>query len=158
RMLLNDNVTPLPNQGVEILAPSGDFVHRVLTASDGTYKVEGLPPGTTSYIAHALAPGFNEQYFNGVATRPTATLLSVTNGVDTPNVNFTMTPTVAGSADLSVTMFANPSPVLSGANLTYSITASNAGPNTAANVTFTDVVPAGTTFQSITPAACATPP
>src|SRR5262249_864714 len=71
---------------------------------------------------------------------------------------FSMTQTLAGAADLSVTMFANPSPVLSGSNLTHSITVSNAGPNAAQNVTLTDTVPAGTTFQSVTPAACSTPP
>src|SRR5262249_13524490 len=115
-------------------------------------------PGVNIYVAHAVAPGFNEQYFNNVATRQAATLLSVTNGGDTPNVNFSMTQSGGTSADLSVTMFANPSPVLTGGTITYSITVSNAGPNAAANVTFTDVVPAGTTFQSVTPAACATPP
>ena len=65
---------------------------------------------------------------------------------------------VAQSADLSVTKFANPSPVLSGSNLTYTLTVQNTGPDQAVGVQFTDAVPAGTTFQSLSPSAgCATP-
>jgi len=88
--------------------------------------------------------------------RASATKLTVLGGGDTPNVNFTLTP--SGSADVAVTAFANPSPVLSGANLTYTITVGNAGPDPAVNVNLFDTVPAGTTFQSLTPSSgCSTP-
>jgi uncharacterized repeat protein (TIGR01451 family) len=62
------------------------------------------------------------------------------------------------SADVSVTKFGNPSPVLSNTNLTYTITVHNSGPDPAINVLLSDTVPAGTTFQSLTPnGGCATP-
>src|SRR5256884_9093412 len=56
--------------------------------------------------------------------------------------------TVTGSADLSITKTANPDPVNAGATLTYTVTVTNGGPSTAANVQVTDNLPAGVTFQS----------
>jgi len=62
------------------------------------------------------------------------------------------------SADLSVTKVGNPSPVLSGNNLTYTISIHNAGPDPAINARMLDTVPVGTTFQSVTPSTgCSTP-
>lgn len=68
---------------------------------------------------------------------------------------------LAQSADLSLLKNAAPNPVAPGGSLTYSITLSNEGPDTAANVTLSDTLPAGTTFQSLTPEAgwsCSTGP
>jgi len=56
----------------------------------------------------------------------------------------------AQSADVSLTKTA-PATVTSGQNMTYTLTLSNAGPDAAANVTVTDVLPAGETFVSATP-------
>src|SRR5437870_3876850 len=56
--------------------------------------------------------------------------------------------TVTGSADLSITKTDNPDPVNAGATLTYTVTVSNGGPSTAANVQVTDNLPAGVTFQN----------
>src|SRR3989475_10060245 len=55
---------------------------------------------------------------------------------------------VTGSADLSITKTDNPDPVNAGATLTYTVTVTNGGPSTAANVQATDNLPAGVTFQS----------
>jgi uncharacterized repeat protein (TIGR01451 family) len=52
-------------------------------------------------------------------------------------------------ADLSVTKVDTPDPVNAGANLTYTITANNAGPDAAANASLNDTLPAGTTFFSL---------
>ena len=59
-------------------------------------------------------------------------------------------PAMAGviEADLSVTKVDSPDPVLAGANLTYTITVQNAGPDSAVNVSLTDPVPVGTSFVS----------
>jgi len=61
-------------------------------------------------------------------------------------------PTMAGlvSADLQVAKTDSPDPVVAGANITYTITVTNAGPGTAQNVSFSDPVPTGTTFVSFT--------
>jgi uncharacterized repeat protein (TIGR01451 family) len=73
----------------------------------------------------------------------------------------TETTTGAASADLSVTKmsFIGPS-VQAGNNITYAINVNNAGPSNAAAVTLSDMLPAGTTFQSLmVPAgwSCTTP-
>jgi uncharacterized repeat protein (TIGR01451 family) len=56
------------------------------------------------------------------------------------------------SADLAVTA-SGPSSVTAGTNASYTITLTNNGPDTAQSVVLTDVLPAGSSFVSITPAA-----
>jgi uncharacterized repeat protein (TIGR01451 family) len=51
-------------------------------------------------------------------------------------------------ADLGLTAAAAPSPGLVGGTLTYTFTITNAGPNTATDVAFTNVLPAGVTLVS----------
>lgn len=75
------------------------------------------------------------------------------------NNSATVTSTVATKADVSVTK-TGPSDPVAGANVTYTITASNDGPSVARDVTVSDTIPAGTSFQSLTAPAgwsCATP-
>ncbi|HEV8578166.1 MAG TPA: DUF11 domain-containing protein [Thermoanaerobaculia bacterium] len=69
-------------------------------------------------------------------------------------------PTRAQVADLSVTKVDTPDPVAPGANLTYTITVTNAGPDSASSVEFLDSLPAGTTFDSLSAPGgwtCSTP-
>jgi uncharacterized repeat protein (TIGR01451 family) len=63
-------------------------------------------------------------------------------------------------SDLSVTISASPEPVRSGSNLTYTVTATNAGPDAAGNIVVTIQVPAGTTFVAAesTQGTCELPP
>jgi uncharacterized repeat protein (TIGR01451 family) len=63
-------------------------------------------------------------------------------------------PSFAASPDVAVSMTDSPDPVVSGGNVTYTITVTNNGPGDAANVTLTDTLPAGMTFVSVLPAAC----
>ncbi|MGH9961072.1 MAG: HYR domain-containing protein, partial [Pyrinomonadaceae bacterium] len=51
-------------------------------------------------------------------------------------------------ADLSITKSASPEPVVTGSNVTYTITVANNGPDAAASVTVSDNLPAETTFVS----------
>ncbi|MGH9753919.1 MAG: VWA domain-containing protein, partial [Blastocatellia bacterium] len=51
-------------------------------------------------------------------------------------------------ADLSITQVASPNPVVTGSNVTYTLTVANNGPGAAANVVVTDNLPASTTFVS----------
>lgn len=63
-------------------------------------------------------------------------------------------------ADLSVAIVDAPDPVPAGNTLSYTITVANAGPASAAAVSLSDTLPAGTTFGSLTSAAgwsCTTP-
>ena len=54
-------------------------------------------------------------------------------------------------ADLNVTAVNPPSAGTTGANLTYTLKVTNAGPLTATPATLTDNIPNGATFQSVTP-------
>jgi uncharacterized repeat protein (TIGR01451 family) len=53
------------------------------------------------------------------------------------------------SADVSVTKSDNVDPVNAGQNFVYTVTVTNGGPDAANNVSFTDALPAGTTFVSL---------
>jgi uncharacterized repeat protein (TIGR01451 family) len=85
----------------------------------------------------------------GTVLSNTATASSVTSDPNSGNESGTATTTVATSADLSVTKVDTPDPVTAGTNLIYTITVNNAGPSSAAGVSLSDTLPAGTTFVSL---------
>ncbi|HWH70491.1 MAG TPA: proprotein convertase P-domain-containing protein, partial [Candidatus Sulfotelmatobacter sp.] len=66
------------------------------------------------------------------------------------NNSFTAATTVGQSADVALTMTARPDPVVVSSNLTYVITVTNRGPNTATNVVVTQVLPTGVAVVSTT--------
>ncbi len=77
----------------------------------------------------------------------TATSMS-TDPVPANNTNICDTVNIDFKADLSGTKTATPDPVIAGNNLTYTITANNAGPSAAFNEMITDPLPVGTVFLS----------
>ncbi len=73
-----------------------------------------------------------------------------------PQNNTATEPTTIGNAtdaDLRVTKIDTPDPVLVNGLVAYTIAVENRGPAAAANVQLSDVVPVGTVFESLTPAA-----
>lgn len=107
-----------------------------------------------------LAPGSSVTYTITATVNPAATgSLSTTATLTTPATSpdlggfvksATDTDTLTPLADVTVTttqVGADPSP---GGRISYAITVQNNGPSTATSVTFTDTLPAGTTFFSIT--------
>jgi uncharacterized repeat protein (TIGR01451 family) len=52
-------------------------------------------------------------------------------------------------ADLALMQTDSPDPVVTGSNITYAVTVTNQGPDTASGVTLTDVLPAGATFVTV---------
>jgi uncharacterized repeat protein (TIGR01451 family) len=90
---------------------------------------------------------------------------AITSGTNDPNLsnNNAAVTTIVGfstEANLSVTNTATPNPVADGSNITYSQIVTNNGPAAAANVSFTETLPANTTFFSMaTPAgwSCSDP-
>lgn len=64
------------------------------------------------------------------------------------------------AADMSITLVDAPDPVATGASLTYTVTVTNNGPDTATSVAWGDTLPAATSFVSLSAAAgwsCTTP-
>lgn len=63
-------------------------------------------------------------------------------------------------SDMSITKTDSPDPVTAGNNITWTITVANAGPDAATNAAWSDTLPAGTTFVSLSAAGgwtCTTP-
>lgn len=92
----------------------------------------------------------------------TATVGAAESDPNPGNNSATEPTTVANAtdADLRVTKNETPDPVLAGGLVAYAITVQNRGPAAATAVMLTDVVPAGTTFESLTVPggwACSTP-
>jgi uncharacterized repeat protein (TIGR01451 family) len=101
---------------------------------------------------------FNADLFTGTAVgsvvSATATDTTLVNAIavnDTSEFSQDAPVTQAPVADLSVGIAASPEPVIVGTNLTYTVTATNSGPNNATGVTLTDTIPSGVTFVSATP-------
>ncbi|MFT3665547.1 SdrD B-like domain-containing protein [Piscinibacter sp.] len=79
----------------------------------------------------------------------TATLASSndTNPNTSNNVQSQST-SVSQGGDLSLAMTGTPNPVVGGANVTYTLTPSNAGPNDSGPITITDTLPPSAVYQS----------
>jgi uncharacterized repeat protein (TIGR01451 family) len=119
-----------------------------------------LASGATATFA--LTANVNAATPAGTIITNTATVTSITSDPSPANNSATTTTTVTGtSADLLVTK-TGPATVISGQNLTYTLTVSNAGPDAASSASLPDVLPAGTTFVSFVqtsgPAATLTTP
>jgi uncharacterized repeat protein (TIGR01451 family) len=97
---------------------------------------------------------------DGTVLSNTATATSATAEGNSGDESDTETTTVAASADLQMSKTDTPDPVNAGSNLTYQITLTNNGPSNAAAASFSDTLPAGTTFVSLSttgPWSCTTP-
>lgn len=83
-------------------------------------------------------------------------LISVQAGPDVPAATglevwvLTTASGVSQNSDLAVSMIASANPVLTGSNVTYTITVTNHGPETATSVTVADIVPASINVLSCT--------
>ncbi|MHB8736720.1 MAG: DUF4214 domain-containing protein, partial [Terriglobales bacterium] len=120
--------------------------------------------GNVTFTNPTLANGANATFTMTVQVSPTtaagstisdtASVTASTNDPTPANDSATQTVSVTSastaSADLAVTQTAAPSPVAPGANLTYTITVTNNGPNGANSVNLSMTTPANTTFQSAT--------
>src|SRR6185503_5813904 len=80
-----------------------------------------------------------------------ATVASDAHDPNTADNNASAQTTVSPAADLSLTQTDAPDPVLSGELVAYTLTATNAGPQSATGVTVSDTLPAGPTYDSATP-------
>jgi uncharacterized repeat protein (TIGR01451 family) len=121
----------------------------VFTCNLGTVPIGGTAVITTSISAN-----------QGGAYLDTAVVTTDSTDPHLSDNQAAFTETIIPRADLAMTKTDDPDPVLAGQNLTYTLTATNAGPSTAVDVAITDVLPLQTRFVSAAPSiggACTTP-
>lgn len=86
--------TGIANAAVYVFDSGGGFVNYGFTNASGAYLVDEL--STASYRVVVLAQNYEYQLYNGFACPDLScniaagTAVNVTNGVNTPNINFTM--------------------------------------------------------------------
>jgi len=130
---------------VSLVAPGGWSCTTPTAGTNGTVTctILSLPVGPNAFTLNVNAPPAPGGITN------TATVTSANEG-SPGNESASASTTINAVADLSIVK-SGPSTASSGGTLPYSIVVTNGGPATATNVTVTDVLPAGVTFQSATP-------
>ena len=120
--------------------------------------IASLPSGATTTFT--LIVTVTAGTASGTVITNTASTSSSTPDPNPSSNSSTVNVTVAsaGQYDLSVTSSASPNPVTPGNNITFLLNFANNGPNSASNLTYTDTVPANTTFVSLVLPAGATCP
>jgi uncharacterized repeat protein (TIGR01451 family) len=108
-----------------------------------------MAAGTTANFTFVVT--VNNNVASGSTITQTASVTSTTSDPNPNNNHASATVQVADSADFSVTNSASPVPVQAGNNITYTQVVTNAGPSTAASVSFTENTPPNTTFFQLTP-------
>ena len=103
-----------------------------------------LAPGTSAMVTVAVRPTAPGILVN------TASVTAAETDPTSPNVA-TASTTVTASADLALTISDAPDPVVSGGNITYTLTVTNLGPSNATAVTVTDQLAVAVEFVSATP-------
>ena len=123
----------------------------VVTCNIGTLAGNGTAAQVVGFTWKALGPG--PVVLTGTAA------ISSSNDTNLTNNSQSVNTTVNSGADLSLAMTDFPDPVVGGANVKYTLTATNNGPNASGNLVLTTSVPGSTTFASITENgwSCTTP-
>ena len=153
----------------------GTSVFTIKAKNNGPYKATGvtvkdvLPSGYVFVSANPSvgtwsSPNWNiGNFLNGAtatmsivatvnASGVYANTATITANDPDPNMaNNTATVTPAVQSNLSISKTISNATATIGDNITFTITASNAGPSTATGVSVTDVLPSGYTFVSATP-------
>ena len=126
-------------------ASTGSTCSAASGTGDLAEVVKLAPSGTVTYVV----TGTIDSAATGTLsdTAKIATPAGITDA-SLANNTATDTDTLVGSADLSLAIADAPDPVTVNGTLTYSVTATNAGPSAAQSLTVTDTLPAGTTFVS----------
>ena len=111
-----------------------------VTCNLGTVAGNGADVRSLDFVFRATGPG-------PTSITATATVAS-SNDTNAANNTQSQTTTVLSGGDLSLTKTGAPDPVVGGANVTYTLTASNAGPNASGAIVVTDNLSPSTTYVS----------
>ncbi len=145
--------TPANTTFVSLPTPAGwsCTVPVVGTAGNITCTIGTLAAAANATFVVTLKVNANTA--SGTLITDTDSISSATADPNAGNNSATSVIAVGASADLSVTNSDSPDPVQAANNITYTQVVTNPGPSNAANVTFTEAIPANTNFQSFTPPA-----
>jgi uncharacterized repeat protein (TIGR01451 family) len=140
--------------------PDGAALGAAIDPVSRTYYAYGPYGGNSSYSYDigsdswsAQTSPFTDQGDGGMAYVGTPGLEGVYAVEGEDGTAFTRFVTAAGSADLSLTKTASVSSTTVGDQFSYTLKASNAGPNDSMSTTVTDTLPSGVTLVSATPSS-----
>ena len=112
----------------------------LITCTLGTVGGSGADSRIVTVRWRALGPG--------PATIASTATLTADNDTNAGNNSQNQTTSVISGANLALAKTGTPNPVVGGANVTYTLTASNAGPNDGGNIVITDNLPPSVSFVS----------
>lgn len=144
---------------VSVGAPSGWTCSNPGPTGTLTCSIADLPPGSSVFT---VVVKVNTGTANGTVITDTARVSSTVADANAANNSATVN-TIVGTtvqADLSISNAASPNPVTPNGNITYTQVVTNSGSAAATTATYSDAVPANTTFQAfVAPAGwtCSTP-
>ncbi len=144
------------------LPANTQFVSAADTVISGACTFDGQTPGTVTctyptLLGKLATPAGPSQVINVVlkTTGSTVTTLDSTAAVATTDVDLnpannslTQDTTINDGADLSAAMTGAPNQATGGGLVTWTVSGSNSGPNTASNATFTTTLPGTLTYVS----------
>jgi uncharacterized repeat protein (TIGR01451 family) len=152
------NAIPANTTFTSLTAPGGWSCTTPAVGATGTVNctLPSLAVGSAVFtLVVTVDPGATAANISDTAT------VTSTTADPTPGNESATAPTPLGTAaDLAVTNTASTPSAINGQPITYTITVTNAGPSTAANVSMSNAIPANTTFTSLTAPAgwsCTTP-
>lgn len=134
---------------VSVTAPAGWDCTTPAVGGTGTVTCTIAALGASLSASFPLVVNVDAGTSDGTVISNTASVSSTDDPV-AGNNSATTTTTVSTGADVSVTKSDSPDPATAGGNITYAIAVANAGPSVASTLTLTDVIPANTTFASLT--------
>ncbi|RAJ80341.1 putative repeat protein (TIGR01451 family)/gliding motility-associated-like protein [Chitinophaga dinghuensis] len=141
----NVEVNDLLNSGYTFQAASP--TSGIYSGVTGKWNITKLLAGQSETLTiTAMVNGDASSYDN------TATIKANEKDKNPSNDSYTVKPTVRQTTDLQVKKVADKSTVDINGNVTFTITVTNNGASKASGVTLTDVLPAGLTFVSASPA------
>lgn len=136
---------------VSLSAPGGWTCATPAVGSTGTATCNRASFVLTT-VQFTLTVKVNPGVADGETVTSSATVASQTDDPAANNSD-TATTDITTSADLSISVTDAPDPVSAGAQLTYTIVATNSGPSNANQVEITTTIPANATFVSLTAAS-----
>lgn len=144
-----------------VIPANAPFV--AFTGSSGLSTLPNLAPGTTGPVSFTLPAGLvsggdanvglrlfvGANVPDGTILAPTASLTGTLATDDPSNNTSTGNTRIVALGDLAVTQ-TGPASIVPGTTATYSFKVANTGPSDSQNVSFSDPLPAGMTFISLT--------